>query len=68
MSKETCSNLLTESEAAMAFNMGLKSAIYILESAENMSPEGRKYLIDELIKQIANSEVDYTVELIRDMV
>jgi len=41
MSKETYLDLLTEREAVMAFNMGLKTAIFVLESAENMSPEGR---------------------------
>ena len=67
MSNEIYSNLLTEREVAMAFNMGLKTAIYILESAEYISTEGRKYLIDELKKEIADSEVNYTVELIRGM-
>ena len=67
MSKETYSDLLTEREVAMAFNMRLKSAIYILESAEDSSPEGRKYLIDELKRQIAGSEVDCTLKLIESI-
>ena len=67
MPNKTYSNLLRERLAAMAFNMGLKSAIYILESAENLSPEGCKYLTDALKNQIAGSEVAYTVELIRGM-
>ena len=39
-------------EAKMAFNMGLQTALYVLEKAEELSPEGRKYLIEELKKQI----------------
>jgi hypothetical protein len=57
-------NMLTQShariettrETAMAFNMGLQTAIYVLEKAEALSAEGRRYLIEELKKQIGNSE------------
>jgi hypothetical protein len=67
MFDETYMDLLSEREAAMAFNMGLKTAIYILEMAEELSPEGRIYLVDQLKKQVADSEVDYAVELIHGM-
>ena len=43
-------------ETAVAFNMGLQTAIYVLEKAEALSAEGRRYLIEELKKQIGNSE------------
>jgi len=65
MFDETYSDLLSEREVAMAFNMGLKTAIYILEMAEDLSPEGRRYLVEELKKPVADSEVDYALELIR---
>lgn len=43
-------------ETTMAFNMGLQTAIYVLEKAETLSAEGRRYLIEELKKQITCSE------------
>ena len=43
-------------ETAVAFNMGLQTAIYVLEKAEALSAEGRRYLIEELKKQIECSE------------
>lgn len=46
----------TTRETTMAFNMGLQTAIYVLEKAEALSAEGRRYLIEELKKQIENSE------------
>jgi hypothetical protein len=44
---------MTEMEVTMAFNMGLRTAVYILERAEELGTEGRRFLIEELIKQIA---------------
>jgi hypothetical protein len=46
----------TTRETTIAFNMGLQTAIYVLEKAEALSAEGRRYLIEELKKQIENSE------------
>lgn len=46
----------TTRETTMAFNMGLQTAIYVLEKAEALSAEGRRYLIEELKKQIDHSE------------
>ena len=46
----------TTRETTMAFNMGLQTAIYVLEKAETLSAEGRRYLIEELKKQIDHSE------------
>ena len=48
--------ILAASEATMAFNMGLQTALYILEKAEDLSSEGRRFLIEGLRKQIAESE------------
>ena len=41
-----------------AFNMGLESAVHILESAEKLSREGIKQLTEELKEQLSdqNSE------------
>lgn len=47
--------VLAEEEATIAFNMGLQTAIYVLEKAEELSPEGRRFLIEELRKQVAKS-------------
>ena len=56
MLAETVAQIQTERETAMAFNMGLQTAIYVLEKAEELSAEGRRFLIEELRRQIANSE------------
>jgi hypothetical protein len=45
----------TEKEAVLAFNMGLQTAIYVLEKAEELSLKGRRFLIEELKKQIERS-------------
>jgi hypothetical protein len=50
------SQIETTRETTIAFNMGLQTAIYVLEKAETLSAEGRRYLIEELKKQIDNSE------------
>jgi hypothetical protein len=49
--------LLKENEFNMAFNMGLQSAVFVLEKAERLSPEGRSYLIKLLKKNIAENEL-----------
>lgn len=56
MLTETYTQLYTERETAMAFNMGLQTALYVLEKAEDLSAEGRRYLIEALRKQIEDSE------------
>lgn len=48
--------VLKEKEVKMAFNMGLQSAVFVLEEAEGLSPKGRKYLVDELKKNIEQSD------------
>ena len=50
------SQIETTRETTIAFNMGLQTAIYVLEKAETLSAEGRRYLIEELKKQIDHSE------------
>ena len=56
MLTETYAQLYTERETTMAFNMGLQTALYVLEKAEDLSAEGRRYLIEALRKQIEDSE------------
>jgi hypothetical protein len=36
--------VLKEKEVKMAFNMGLQSAVYVLEKAEKLSPRGSDIL------------------------
>ena len=48
--------VLKEKEINIAFNMGLESAVFVLEMTEGISSEGRKCLIDELKKNISQSE------------
>jgi hypothetical protein len=55
MHVETYLPILAEEEATMAFNMGLQTEVYVLEKAEELSAEGRRFLIEELRKQIARS-------------
>ncbi len=65
MNNETYRQLLTKREAAIAYNEGLKAAVYVLERAEKLSSEGRRYLLQKLKKQIAESEPEYTAQLNR---
>ena len=55
MLTETYAQLNRGKETAMPFNMGLQTAIYVLEKAEELSAEGRRFLIEELRKQIERS-------------
>ena len=61
MAEEIYLQSLTEKEFTIAFNMGLQAAVFVLEKAENISPEGRSYLLDELKKQIENSEAGHMI-------
>jgi len=59
MDQELCQHSLTERDLTSAFNMGLQTAVYILETSEMLSPEGRRLLLKELKKKIAeNNEVE----------
>ena len=58
MKHDTNWKVLKEKEVKMAFNMGLQSAVFVLEKAEGLSPEGRKSIIDELKKNIAESDLN----------
>ena len=40
----------------MAFNMRLQTAVCVLEKSEELSPEGRKKLLELLKKNIAENE------------
>ena len=50
--------ILKEKEAKMAFNMGLQSAVYVLEKAENLAIMGLRYLLESLKKNIAESDLN----------
>ena len=56
MDQELYQHSLTEREFTTAFNMGLQTAVYILETAEMLSPEGRRLLLKELKNKIAEGE------------
>jgi len=56
MHTETYAQIQTEREMAIVFNMGLQTAVYVLEKAEELSAEGREFLLEELRKQISNRE------------
>ena len=53
MTTESDQPIPTEKEAVLAFNMGLQTAIYLLEKAEELSAEGRRYLINPLNHQLS---------------
>jgi hypothetical protein len=57
MLTQTYAQMQTSKETTMAFNMGLQTALYVLEKAEELSDEGRRFLIQELKKQIEDSEM-----------
>ena len=48
--------VLKKDKVNISFDMGLEMAVFILEMAEGLSPEGQKCLIDELKKNIGQSE------------
>ena len=48
--------VLKEKEVTISYNMGLEIAVFVLEKAEALSPKGRKYLIDKLKMNIAESD------------
>jgi hypothetical protein len=56
--------VLKEKEVNIAFNMGLQSAVYVLEKAEKLSPRGLRYLKDELKKNIVESDGGNTKRLL----
>jgi len=64
MEHDTNWKVLKEKEVNIAFNMGLQSAVYVLEKAEGLSPRGLRFLIDELKKNIAESDSNYTLRIL----
>ena len=57
MQIELAQQILKEREVSIAFNMGLQTALYILEKADELSTDGRRFLVDELRKQIEKNEL-----------
>ena len=47
----------TAADIHKAYNMGMEWAITVLEAAEGLTPEGRRYLIEELRRDTAGSAV-----------
>ena len=64
MEHDTNWKVLKEKEVKMAFNMGLQSAVYVLEKAEGLSPKGLRCLKDELKKNIAENEGVYPFQVL----
>ena len=56
MQAETERQILKERDVNIAFNMGLQTAAYVLEKAEELSVDGWRFLLDELSKQIKRSD------------
>lgn len=50
---------LKEEEVTISYNMGLEMAVFVLEMAEGLSPEGRKHLLDLLKKNISKGNGRY---------
>ena len=67
MRNETYQDLLTEREANMIFNRGLRAAVFILEMAEWLSPERRRHILESLKKKIAKREEYYNSKLIESI-
>ena len=55
MKHDTNWKVLKEEEVNIAFNMGLRSAVFVLEKAQRLSSEGRKHLINELKKNLVEN-------------
>ena len=56
MQAEPPRNVYTVEDICAAYNMGLDWAIMILEEAAEVKPEGRRHLIEELKRNIAQSK------------
>jgi len=56
MKNDTNGQVSKEKGISISFNMGLEMAVFVLEMAEQLSPEGRKHLLESLKKNIRESE------------
>lgn len=56
MKNDTNGKVSKEKGVSISFNMGLEMAVFVLEIAEGLSPEGRKNLLESLKKNIGESE------------
>ena len=68
MRNKTYQDLLTEREANMIFNRGLRAAVFVLEMVEWLSPERRRHILESLKKKIAEREEYYNSKLIESIV
>ena len=55
---------LSEREAAIIFNLGLRKAVYILEKAESLSAADRRYMVEALKTEMLESEVFATIRVL----
>ncbi len=67
MRSKTYQALLTEREANMIFNRGLRAAVFVLEMEEWLSPERRRHFLESLKKKIAEREEYYKLKLIESI-
>ena len=56
MKNDTNGQVSKEKGISISFNMGSEMAVFVLEMAEQLSPEGRKHLLESLKKNIGESE------------
>lgn len=49
---------INERDLSAAFHMGLRTAVHLIEEAETLSIEGRKYLVECLKILIANGKAE----------
>ena len=49
----------TKKDVDQAFNMGLSSAIYVLEKSKELSPDGLQYMVKSLKKLLGEGDEEY---------
>ena len=64
MQDDLSQKVYTVEDIYAAYNMGLEWAIMILEEAEDLTPEGRDFLIEELKKDIGRNGRTHGLQLV----
>ena len=54
--EEHCWCYYTQQDIDQAFNMGLSSAVFVLEKAEELSPDGIQYMVESLKRLLEGEE------------
>ena len=65
MQDDLAHKIYTVDDVYAAYNMGMEWAITVLEEAEKLTPEGRRYLIEELRRDIAGSREKLSPYILR---